>query len=320
MNTVPLCEIFNIGYGNSLTLSDLIASKSGVAFVSRTEKNNGVSTTVSLIKSIKPNPKNTISVAVGGSVMSSFLQEKPYYTGHHILILQPRTNLTNNEMLYYCMCLKANKYRYSYGRQANKTLNDLLVPAVTSIPKWVNSTKITPPNQAPVLNKQLSLNTSQWQNFKIGDLLELESCKCSNARQLLEAGDDIFYIGAKKSNNGVMNRVKFNESLHTKGNCLIFICDGQGSIGYSNYIEMDFIGSTTLSVGYNASLNKYTGLFLVAVLDLERPKYSFGRKYKKHLKSTNIKLPAKKNTAEEFEPDWQFMEDYIKSLPYSSSL
>ena len=58
-----------------------------------------------------------------------------------------------------------------------------------------------------------------------------------NAGALLEEGDDINYIGAKKSNNGFMQRVQYNEDLITKGNCIIFICDGQGSVGFSNFIE-----------------------------------------------------------------------------------
>jgi hypothetical protein len=113
-----------------------------------------------------------------------------------------------------------------------------------------------------------------------------------------------------------MKKAACDKDLITKGNCIVFICDGQGSVGYSNYMDADFIGSTTLSAGYNAKLNKYNGLFLVAVLDLERPKYSYGRKYRKYLSETKIKLPVDNNGG----PDWQFMENYIKALPYSDKI
>jgi len=163
-----------------------------------------------------------------------------------------------------------------------------------------------------------SEQTKKWKFFKLGGkggLFELENCKCGNAGELAE-GDDVFYIGAKKDENGVMKKVAYDKDLITKGNCIVFICDGQGSVGYSNYMNEDFIGSTTLSVGYNKNLNKYTGLFLVSVLDLERPKYSYGRKYRKFLPSTSIKLPVDKNG----NPDWAYMESYIKSLPYSKNI
>ena len=114
-----------------------------------------------------------------------------------------------------------------------------------------------------------------------------------------------------------MERVKLVPELISKGNCILFIGDGQGSVGYTTYQPLDFIGSTTLSCGYNENLNQYNGLFLVSVLDLERFRYSFGRKYgKEQMLKSKIKLPVDKKG----NPDWQFMEDYIKSLPYSSNL
>lgn len=113
------------------------------------------------------------------------------------------------------------------------------------------------------------IDTSQWKFFNLtgeDGIFRIESCKCSNAGELLEDGTDIEYIGAKKDDNGVMSLVKYNENLVTKGNCIIFICDGQGSIGYANYIDHDFIGSTTLSVGYNSHLNEKTGYSLLQFL------------------------------------------------------
>lgn len=160
------------------------------------------------------------------------------------------------------------------------------------------------------------IDTSKWKFFDLmGEhgIFDIESCKCCNAGELLEEGDDIEYIGAKKEDNGLMSRVKYNASLVTKGNCIIFICDGQGSVGFTNYIDHDFIGSTTLSVGYNSNLNEKNGLFIVTVLDLERYRYSFGRKYKPNLSRTKIKLPATRDGA----PDWNYMEKYIESLNFS---
>ncbi len=159
------------------------------------------------------------------------------------------------------------------------------------------------------------IDTSNWKYFPLTGkkgLFKIEPCKCSNAGELLEDGDDIEYIGAKKNDNGFMRFVKYEESLVTKGNCIIFICDGQGSVGYANYIDHDFIGSTTLSVGYNERLNEKIGLFIVAVLDLERYRYSFGRKYKTNLSKVSIKLP----TTVHGEPDWDFMEMYMNNLNY----
>jgi hypothetical protein len=38
---------------------------------------------------------------------------------------------------YYCLCIEANRFRYStYGREANRSLQTLLVPKVA--PAWID--------------------------------------------------------------------------------------------------------------------------------------------------------------------------------------
>jgi hypothetical protein len=42
------------------------------------------------------------------------------------------------QKLFFCMCIRANKFRFNYGRQANKTLRELPIPDITEVPDWVN--------------------------------------------------------------------------------------------------------------------------------------------------------------------------------------
>ena len=182
------------------------------------------------------------------------------------------------------------------------------------------------------------LGMSEWKEFYICDssehkgLFKIENCKCNCASDL-DDGVDINYIGAKKTENGFMKKVALDERLVTKGNCIVFICDGEGSVGYSNYQEDDFIGSTTLSVGYCESLTKYSGLFIVTLLDKEKYKFSYGRKYRNSFNSIIIKLPVLKDefnkviidnnspySNDGYLPDWSLMESFIKSLPYGDRI
>jgi len=308
-------DLFILHQGNSLELMNLeTVELSNINFVARTAQNNGVVAQVEELEDIEPFPAGCISVALGGSVLSSFVQAKPFYTAFHIMALEPKTNMSLQEKLFYCMCIKANAYRYGYGRQANKTLKDIELPS--TLPKWVKVAPIEPIKTSIKKRPGILRPIQQWKNIRVGDIFSFENCKCSDARSLLSDGDDCYYLGAKKHDNGVMRRVAYDEELMTAGNCIVFICDGQGSVGYSNYMNEDFIGSTTLTVGRNEYINKYVGMFLVSVLDLERPKYSFGRKYRTNLADTVIKLPA---TAKGL-PDWDYMEKYIKSLPYSDRI
>lgn len=131
-------DLFTLYQGNSLELMHIGESKNtGINFVSRTAQNNGVAAEVERQKSIMPFSAGNISVALGGSVLSAFVQMKPFYTSFHIMVLQPNKELTLPEKLYYCMCIQANAYRYSYGRQANKTLREIDLP--DNIPTWVES-------------------------------------------------------------------------------------------------------------------------------------------------------------------------------------
>ena len=155
----------------------------------------------------------------------------------------------------------------------------------------------------------MRIDVSTWKSFRIGDLFKLEKCKCGCASDLTD-GEETLYIGAKKSHNGFMKKVMIDDSLMTDGNCIVFICDGEGSVGYTIYMDRDFIGSTTLMAGYNDYLNEYIGLFLVTVFDLEKIRYSYGRKYAPTLCNTFVKLPSDENG----NPDWDFMEKYSKSL------
>ena len=131
-NLVKVDELFEVRYGINLELVHLEQCTSedldAILFVSRTEKNNGVSAIVRRTDDIQPNPAHTISVAGSGSVMSSFYQREPYYSGRDLYILIPRKKFTVLEMLFYAYCLQMNKYKYSYGRQANKTIRELLIP------------------------------------------------------------------------------------------------------------------------------------------------------------------------------------------------
>ena len=347
MNTLNWSEInintiFNISYGNKLDMCQMEEDCNGIPFVTRTASNNGIGGYVARIDSIMPYHAGCLTIALGGSIGSTFLQERNFYTSQNVAVLQPIYELSREVLIFIATLIqKESENRFvAFGRELNKHIKvDFTIklpidskgtPDWNEIEQIVNK-EIIPkiPNKAksvwnnkyknnPVFDVKRNLDIENWQWFNVNSLFQdLEKCKCCNATELLEDGTDIAYIGAKKNENGVMRYVKYNDKLVTRGNCIVFIGDGQGSVGYCLYQPNDFIGSTTLMAGYNIHLNQYTALSLVTIFDLERYRYSFGRKYNKNaIQNSRIKLPA-----DPFgNPDWQFMEDYIKSLPYSANL
>lgn len=159
------------------------------------------------------------------------------------------------------------------------------------------------------------MKTSDWKEFKISDIFTLKKGKCSSAPDL-NPGFDLPYLGAKKKENGVMKWVALDEDsidLVSKGNSIMFICQGAGSNGYNLYVDIDSVVTTSNIMGYNKNLDKFNGLFIVTVLDLEKPKWSFGRGRAPKLSETKIKLPAIKSEGK-FIPNWIGMSEYMEKI------
>ncbi len=122
MTMVRIADVFEVAYGVNLELNALVRDPAGINFVSRTARNNGVSARVQIVKGVSPLPAGCLTVAGGGSVLETFVQPEPFYSGRDLYVLFPREDLTLQQKFYACMCIRANKYRYNYGRQANRTL------------------------------------------------------------------------------------------------------------------------------------------------------------------------------------------------------
>ncbi len=120
-----LSELFDIKYGVNLELSKCNEEVHEINFVARTAENNGISSKVERINNILPQDAGLISVAGGGSVLSTFYQDEPFYSGRDLYILRAKKNIDKYAKLFIITLIKREKYKYSYGRQANKTLPNI---------------------------------------------------------------------------------------------------------------------------------------------------------------------------------------------------
>ena len=319
-NLVRLSELFNINYGNSLELINMEQCKStdinAVPFVSRTESNNGVSAFVEKELDIDTNPAHTLTVAVSGSVLATFYQPLPYYTGFHVLVLSPKTKMNTLEMLVFAKYIKANSYQYNYGRQANKTLKDILVPR--KIPgklleklslhyqELMSSITIAPQSKI-----KIPLNKQTWKTFSLGDIFDIKKGK-RLIQNDFTSGDTPF-IGAIDSNNGYRDFIG-EKAIH-QGNTITI--NYNGSVGEAFYQPKPFWASDDVNVLYpKFKFNKYIGLFIVTVIRQDKYRFNYGRKWElERMKESKILLPGIAN-----EIDVDFMEKYIKSLRYSGNI
>ena len=318
---VKISDLFTIKYGINFELINLTQCKStshnAIPFVSRTEKNNGVSAFVETLIDVEPNPAHTLSVAVGGSVLSTFYQPIPYYSGFHIFILIPKQELTVTEMLFYARCIVANKYKYSYGRQANKTLKDILIPE--KIPQKLleklNDSKLKKESlliKEPLNIQKLDFNTQNWKKLKYEDIFNIKKGKRLTKEDFIEGQTP--FIGAIDGNNGYRDFIG-QEPIH-EGNTITV--NYNGSVGEAFYQPNPFWASDDVNVLYpKFKFNKYIAMFIIPIIKKEKYRFNYGRKWElSRMKESIIQLPVDKNGA----IDTDFMENYIKSLPYSSSI
>ena len=314
MNLIELKDVFEVEYGTSLALNSMTISESGIPFVSRQEKNNGVVARVEEIEGIDPNPPHTLSVAASGSVLATFYQKEPYYSAFHVFCLTPKEEMNVMEMLVYSKTINSNKYKYSYGRQANKTLKELLIPDRTEIKALCSKFRMLElPSQESVSDSDLSLSTEYWKDFKYSELFDIKGTKTTPKSKLKGYGEGRYpYVTTQTENNGVES---FYDFYTEQGNVLTV---DSATLGYCSYQEHSFSASDHVEkLIPKFEMNRYRAMFLVTVLNQEQYRYNYGRKCSQgRMENSTIRLPA--NT--EGNPDWQLMEDYIKSLPYSSNL
>lgn len=119
-------DLFEVKYGINMELVNCrICDKdepNSVNFVARTSNNNGVVARVKIEDGCTPQLAGTITCAGGGSVLSTFIQNDDFYSGRDLYLLLPKSEMSIYTKMFICTVLQANKYKYNYGRQANKTL------------------------------------------------------------------------------------------------------------------------------------------------------------------------------------------------------
>ncbi|QSM92978.1 restriction endonuclease subunit S [Mycobacteroides abscessus subsp. abscessus] len=312
-----LGDLFEVSYGQSLELNRLeqVEEPEGVNFISRTAKNNGVSARVVVPNGVEPSPAGVLTVALGGSVLSTFLQSEPFVCGRDVAVLTPKQDMTTQEKLWWAMCINANAFRYTFGRQANRTLRSLELP--DTVPAWV--WKTTPESVIEVHDRESERQAvsaaepialpdiSTWGTFRLDDLFEIEK-----GGKETPGDAQVPYVTSSAFNNGVSDHRKY-VAVHPAGTITV-ACDG--SVGSAFYHHAPYASSCHVNVLTPPEpLTPEAALFVCSVIRMERFRYGFGRMWKlEQMKRTVIKLPV----TPEGTPDWELMARYVRGLPYSA--
>ena len=307
-----LNDCFDINYGQRCyhDKSNLIKNEGnfGTPLISSSGENNGLYG----FYNIESFYRNVISVANTGAICSAFYHDYDCCIDDNCLVLKPKKDFTKQEMLYFTLLIQQEKYKYLYGRQVTpKRLGNTKIP--NKIPEYVNKTEIKKPLHHNLLNKKFELDIKNWKSFTLDALFKITGSKTTKIADLLDCGYGKYpYITTQATNNGTEG---FFNVFTESGNVLTI---DSAVVGYCSYQAENFSASDHVEVlKPQFVMNKYVAMFFTTILNIEQYRFSYGRKASQtRLKNLTIKLPQ----TPQGEPDWEFMENYIKSLPYSSSL
>lgn len=204
-----------------------------------------------------------------------------------------------------------NAYRFNYGRQADRTLRELLLP--DHVPEWVENISLMP---VRTINKRefMDLNIKRWQEYKLSELFDFEKGKRLTKEEMIPG--NVNFLGAISENNGI--RDKIETETYWKPNCITI--NYNGSVGEAFYQEKPFWASDDVNILYAKQwwkMNKYHALFIITVIKANKYRFGYGRKWTlDKMKESVVKLPRNKDGT----PDFDFMETYIKQLPYGDRI
>ena len=302
---------------------NLFNSNTGTTpYVAASSENNGIT---GYVDSAPSQSANTMTISRNGSVCAVFYQPKPYCCSpDDIRILTPRFSLNVYIALFIKTIMEKEKFRYAYGRKlGTKRIEKMIIKLpvtqekkpdfdyMENIIKQINSKPITTsvhanaqPGFAPVLH---------WREFELGQLFSFVKGKRLRKEDMSEGSTN--YLGAISENNGI--RQLTDAPAIFKANCITV--NYNGSVGEAFYQSAPFWATDDVNVLYadGWTLNKYIALFIATVIKANRYKFSYGRKWTmEKMKKSFIKLPV----TPEGSPDFCYMEQYIKSLPYSDRI
>lgn len=151
------------------------------------------------------------------------------------------------------------------------------------------------------------IDISAWKKFSLGTLFRIEKGTRLTKANMKEG--NINFIGASSFNNGVTAKIGNIEHLHPANTITVSY---NGSVGEAFYQTQEYWASDDVNVLYpNFTLNEFIAMFLLPIIKLAGQRYAFIDKWKKEdMEQDSIPLPA----SVDGEPDWEYMEKYIKDM------
>lgn len=306
-------------------------TKGNIPLISSKSTNNGIACYVERKYYIEHviNEK-CITVSTNGSCFECFYQDNPFVVNSDVEVLFHEKLNNKYIALFLTTILSFQKGKYSYGmkNKGEKTWNTIISLPVDDngqidweyMEQYIKSLEKKEISlnelQKPFLNEFIQLETQNWKTFKLSNFNLYASKNNLDKSKIIrnETKARFNYITRTNLNNGVTEKICEQEVKINKGNCLIIGLDTSTCF----YQEEDFYSGQNIQILRIENANKYIYLFFATLISKLLVNFSWGSNGATlgRLMESEIKLPIDNNG----EPDWEYMEKYIKSLLYSKYL
>ncbi len=184
----------------------------------------------------------------------------------------------------------------------------------TKIKQQLVDIEVIPANLIAI---ELNTQNNHWKSFDLKQLFSIDKGERLTQPDRIKGDENLPLLTASSENNGISDYISYDDFVDNKK---IFedkiTIDMFFNVFYHPYKYFSDDNVHTL-VPKNENINRYVSLFLVTILKQLQYRYAYGRQFRlSRFPYETIKLPADANG----NPDWLFMENYIKTLNYSKSI
>ncbi|MBO5950411.1 MAG: restriction endonuclease subunit S [Fibrobacteraceae bacterium] len=336
-----LGDIFDIKKGKRLTSEDQTIGNT--PYIGAIDSNNGIA---NYIGQSPTHNGNTITLSYNGSVGEAFYQPNAFWATDdvNVLYFKKENGVEFNEhiALFICAVLKKEKYRYCYGRKwVLESMNEtrIKLPTKNNVPDWEwMETYIKSLHHKPITTKisnknNVTLKSNEWKEFYLHKLFNAGMGNGIDAVLTTNDNPKYNYVSRKSDSDFDFVDEIEGETPFPAGSMTLAL---GGSLGSCFIHSKPFYTAQNVAVLQEKTpLSNHTKLFIATLIRNEcKIKYqAFGRELNAHFrKDFTIKLPIKRDAngiiydeTHEFSddgyiPDWEWMDSYMKSLPYSDRI
>jgi hypothetical protein len=319
----PFKEVFEYQRGSRLIEEDQVSGD--IAYISSTKFNNGIDAYVNPPDDMDRH-LNKMTLTNSGSVGYLFFHDYEFVASDHATVIWLKDDdveLNENIALFLKPIFEKMKYKYNFGREISNeriVTEDILLPVnEDDKPDWSfmydyiekRKDKVEFKKRFQGRDSNSDFDFDNWDYFNLKDIFDIENGEGPPVSWCEDNLGTTPLVTATGFNNGVALLVN-HEPTHKKNTITVA---SNGYVGSAFFQEEPYCSTADVNVlTPNFSINKNIALFIITIIENEKFRFSYGRKWGiRRMKKSKIKLPVN----EDGDLDLNLMNNYIANISYS---